>query len=42
MLVYFIMPEEDLSGGVQVGWRSDTKDVTSGIIIGGTFDFLSD
>jgi len=42
MPVYFIKPEGGLSSGFQVGWRSDTKDITAGIIIGGTFDFISD
>ncbi|MEP3653495.1 MAG: hypothetical protein ABJO36_01250 [Litorimonas sp.] len=41
MPVYFIKPEGGLSSGFQVGWRSDTDDLTAGIILGGTFDFIS-
>ncbi|MFN0023748.1 MAG: hypothetical protein ACKVS5_07600 [Parvularculaceae bacterium] len=30
-----------LTGGVAVGWRDDTKDVTVGIFIGGSFDLFN-
>lgn len=39
--IYFIKPEGGLSSGFQLGWRSDTDDVTAGIIVGGSFDFMS-
>lgn len=40
MPVYLIQENDGLSSGFQLGWRSDTKDVSAGIFIGGSFDFL--
>jgi len=37
----FLLPDDGgLSSGLQFGWRSDTDNVSAGIFVGGTFDFL--
>lgn len=38
--VYFLKGKSGLMGGVKLGWRSDTKDVTLGAFIGAALSFI--